>query len=626
MSSTNKTTYYELPQFVDNDIFNPLVDDNDAYSKIDTALHNIANAEADDASDIVGIKSRLDSAEGNIDALEAQNGNNVLTTTAQTLSGAVNELDADTSALDSRLDIVEDDINNVTTGLKAKVEALETETEALNSKKVGHYDVVASMIADTTLTEGMEVTVDGYYTVNDYGAGKYLIVSSGNYQLNLANGLHARLIHDGTVNIAQLGAKYQDGVATKSAFDKILASQIKHVLIPPYEYEITGTVEITYPISIEGMHPTYSKLVETDKTLDLFVVGTVDSSVNVRFSNLSLWNNPDTTSIPNKASGDGTSATNKCINLVNAKNSIIDNVKINRFEYAIFIANGNFSIDIVGCKLHADDNGVYLDGANQAINIVLCDFDYNCIGVRVDSGIGALVVDKCQIENCYVGIRKRNSGDITVSNCYFDANGRRSIELSTGNLRNIIVQNNVFLENSLNAVMIDATGITSGNVFLIGNSVSSVNSTAFISGTAPIKYDINNIYAGSAFFITNITNIVKPIYDNMFLEHSTYGELAGSATNGGIIKLKKAHLQRIYNDLASAYDFTIDFSDVNDLPNSSQIVCVVKMYAGSTITFANANANRSTYTNSTGANACFTFTMVKVANSGTWEIWVQKNE
>ena len=174
--------------------------------------------------------------------------------------------------------------------------------------------------------------------------------------------------------------------------------------------------------------------------------------------------------------------------------------------------------------------------------------------------------------------------------------------------------------------MIDATGISSGNVFLIGNSVSSVNSTAFISGTAPIKYDINNIYAGSAFFITNITNIVKPIYDNMFLEHSTYGELAGAASSGGTIKLKKAHLQRIYNDLASAYDFTIDFADVNDLPNNSQIVCVVKMYAGSTITFANANANRSTYTNSTGANACFTFTMVKTANAGIWEIWVQKNE
>lgn len=125
MSSTNKTTHYELPQFVENDIFNPLVDDNDAYDKIDTALHNIADAEADDAAEIVAAKGRLDTIEGKVDNLETQNGTNVLTTVAQTLSGAVNELKSGEDSLDGRLDVVEDDINNVTTGLKVKVAALE---------------------------------------------------------------------------------------------------------------------------------------------------------------------------------------------------------------------------------------------------------------------------------------------------------------------------------------------------------------------------------------------------------------------------------------------------------------------------------------------------------------------
>lgn len=148
MSSTNKTTYYELPQYTENDIFNPLVDANDAYSKIDTALHNIADAEADDASEIVGIKSRLDSAEGDIDALEAQNGNSVLTTTAQTLSGAVNELDADVSALDGRLDIVEDDINNVSTGLKAKVADLGTRMTSAE----GDIDALETQNGNSVLT------------------------------------------------------------------------------------------------------------------------------------------------------------------------------------------------------------------------------------------------------------------------------------------------------------------------------------------------------------------------------------------------------------------------------------------------------------------------------------------
>ena len=127
MSSTNKTTHYELPQFVENDIFNPLVDDNDAYEKIDTALYNIADAEADDAAEIVGIKGRLDTAEGKVDALETQNGTEVLTTVAQTLSGAVNELKSGEDSLDGRLDVVEDAINNATTGLSVKVAALETQ-------------------------------------------------------------------------------------------------------------------------------------------------------------------------------------------------------------------------------------------------------------------------------------------------------------------------------------------------------------------------------------------------------------------------------------------------------------------------------------------------------------------
>lgn len=162
MSSTNKTTYYELPQFVDDDIFNPLVDDNDAYDKIDTALHQIADAEADDASEIVGVKSRVTTAEGKIEALETQNGVEVLTTTAQTLSGAVNELDGDVSSLDGRLDVVEDDINNVNTGLKVKVSALETQngSEVLTTTAQtlsGAVNELDGDVADIKAQNGNEV-------------------------------------------------------------------------------------------------------------------------------------------------------------------------------------------------------------------------------------------------------------------------------------------------------------------------------------------------------------------------------------------------------------------------------------------------------------------------------------
>ena len=42
MGATGQTTYYDLPQYEGFDIINPLVDTNDAYQKIDTALHEIA--------------------------------------------------------------------------------------------------------------------------------------------------------------------------------------------------------------------------------------------------------------------------------------------------------------------------------------------------------------------------------------------------------------------------------------------------------------------------------------------------------------------------------------------------------------------------------------------------------
>ena len=122
MAHTNETVNYHLSQFVGTDIPNPLVDYNGDMEKIDTAIKNVADASAGYASDIAD--------------LEVQNGSETLTTTAQTLSGAVNELDADTSDLNTRLTTAEGKItadegtlatavSNIST-LSGKVSAVET--------------------------------------------------------------------------------------------------------------------------------------------------------------------------------------------------------------------------------------------------------------------------------------------------------------------------------------------------------------------------------------------------------------------------------------------------------------------------------------------------------------------
>lgn len=123
MSHTNETAFLHLSQFVGSDIPNPLVDYNGDMTKIDEAVSDISGTQGGYATDIAD--------------LQTQNGSEILTTTAQTLSGAVNELDADTADLQSRMTIAEGKIvadestlatavANVST-LAGKVSALETQ-------------------------------------------------------------------------------------------------------------------------------------------------------------------------------------------------------------------------------------------------------------------------------------------------------------------------------------------------------------------------------------------------------------------------------------------------------------------------------------------------------------------
>ena len=119
---TNETVNYGLSQFVGTDIPNPLVDYNGDMEKIDTAIKNVADASVGDRDAIA--------------ALQVQNGSEALETTAQTLSGAVNELNTEFGDVNTRLTVAEGKItadegtlatavSNIST-LAGKVSAVET--------------------------------------------------------------------------------------------------------------------------------------------------------------------------------------------------------------------------------------------------------------------------------------------------------------------------------------------------------------------------------------------------------------------------------------------------------------------------------------------------------------------
>ena len=139
---TNETPNYHLPQFVGTDIINPLVDTNGAYSAIDTALKDISDNEVTDAGKILALETAVgDNTAGlvkDVADLQTQNGNSVLTTDAQTLSAAINEVDAHTDTntgniADNALAItgLQNTVGNANNGLVKDVSDLQTKIKAI---------------------------------------------------------------------------------------------------------------------------------------------------------------------------------------------------------------------------------------------------------------------------------------------------------------------------------------------------------------------------------------------------------------------------------------------------------------------------------------------------------------
>ena len=138
MAYSNTTPNYDLPQYVGTDIPNPLTDFNGAMSTIDTTMKNIADG--------------VGASDADIAELKVQNGDSQLTTTAQTLSGAVNELDADingSNGIDSRLTTVETNQTADESTLSTAVANLSTVTGKVSALETQNGNAVLTTTAQT---------------------------------------------------------------------------------------------------------------------------------------------------------------------------------------------------------------------------------------------------------------------------------------------------------------------------------------------------------------------------------------------------------------------------------------------------------------------------------------------
>lgn len=78
MSATNKTTNYELPEFVGTDKPSWLTDFNGAMTKIDTALHDLSEGQASGVTkqyvdgQIATVTTALNNLQDDVDAITAK--------------------------------------------------------------------------------------------------------------------------------------------------------------------------------------------------------------------------------------------------------------------------------------------------------------------------------------------------------------------------------------------------------------------------------------------------------------------------------------------------------------------------------------------------------------------------
>ena len=156
------------------------------------------------------------------------------------------------------------------------------------------YENVASMIADTSLTEGSTVMTLGYYSINDGGGAQYYIVNStDNYAETLENGKKAELIvEDDAINILQVGAKGDNTFDNTNIFKSLIYANKnnKKIIIPSGIYKTNswgtaGANQRNTNIELIGINkPTINLIPSSTATLQGTYSG--DFSVNPGYAKI----------------------------------------------------------------------------------------------------------------------------------------------------------------------------------------------------------------------------------------------------------------------------------------------------------------------------------------------------
>lgn len=289
------------------------------------------------------------------------------------------------------------------------------------------FNTLTGFFNDTekTVSDGDIIVTAGYSTVNDGGAGTYVLTlvtadesasgivisgktfTKGNIQLELIS-------DNGEVNVEQFGASLTASAqSNKAAIQAALDSGARRVNFRPVQYHVADDIVITHPVDIAGNGA--ELVLDTDSTsTQLF---RVEYAVNndPAPASISGMKISGTRVITPPADGESTETVsyyNTCINLVNISNFTISNVDFENCRYAVYAQKTDSvnhilsHITIKNCNIFSAINGITLYNTT-AVRIYNCKIDLNNVGsiaIYLRNNNRNLIIEDVSILNCSYGI------------------------------------------------------------------------------------------------------------------------------------------------------------------------------------------------------------------------------
>lgn len=383
------------------------------------------------------------------------------------------KLTGDYDTLVQIYELVKKDINDITIEqLQKWLDDGTLETlinQDLFNSKIGYYDTVADMVADSELSENNICKTLGYYTVNDGGGGLYQIYSRGSESnlgdnVYLNNGLTAKLIKES--NVTRLS---QYGIKTGSENDN--APLINYAIS---QFNNTGGI-IEIPIGI------YYVKQQINLTNYVKVIGEASTQMDSNVLSTLYFDPPSPTDmfthsedieqygyifgieLKNFEIVGGTNA-NILLNLNHFARSKIENVTTKNANIALYINYGMTNYIEKCTILYAKKYGVLVDNYDLTTTVY--------------------------INKCYIGNSANNENSQAIYICRNSTNGLWFNECVIESMQKAITispENNVFFNN---CYFENCPSIANENIFNLGllADESSITNSGVDNTQAPSTY------------------------------------------------------------------------------------------------------------------------------------------